>query len=411
MILLHRLLLACFLALQPLLAIASPPQDTEELITQGQKALAEGDAAQAALMFERVILDQPWRLGVWMDYALALQMTGDAESAQAIYRHLLTQNPPEHLHKWLEQQVQKNQPVVKSWTSLGSVIWLVGQDSNLNRAPTADTIALTFPSGSLDLHLTDNARAKAGIVSQQNVNWEALHHTEGGNDWTIQAGMSTRMVPGAKELGYVQPNWGITRHWKGASAGETLLTLAFQQLQYGGQDLQHILRAGLFRDQPWRAGRSSCSMLYGAEWKLLTYPSVDINNGHYLGTAAGLGCALEIGWNLLMHAGIDRAENQRASGDQQQIELRTQVYGRYGSNKWQVEANIARLRDTAGYSPLLNNNVVRDIQRGSLSLEYSYLLSNRLQILARVEVFRQNSSLPLFEMYGGAVWTGLSYSF
>jgi hypothetical protein len=411
MIVLHRLFLACLLVLLPFSAIASPFQDTEELIVQGQQALAAGQAAQAVLIFERVVLDQPWRLGVWMDYALALQLTGDAESAQAIYRNLLTQNPPEDLRLWLRQQVQKGLPAATTWISAGTVTLLVGQDSNLNRAPTADSLTLTSPFGPLVLPLADNARAKAGAASLLNVNWEVAHQTASGSDWSIQAGLSARVAPDTPGQGYLQPSLGLARRWSGTDADETLATFAIQQLQYGGQDLQRVLRAGLYHGQPWRTDPSNCMMFYGAEWKLLIYPSQDATNSRYLGMAASLGCTQAIGWNLLAHAGIDRAENQRPGGDQQQIDLRAQIFDRIGSSQWLVEAGIAHLRDTAGYSPLLGNNGVRDIWRGSLSLEYTHPLSERLQVLARVEAFHQNSNLPLFDTHGKAVWMGIRYGF
>lgn len=416
MTLLHRLSLACLLVLLPFSAIASPFQDarvpdTEELIAHGQQALAAGQAAQAALIFERVILDQPWRLGVWMDYALALQLTGDAESAQAIYRRLLTQNPPEHLRLWLKQQVQKGLPVVTDWVSVGTITLLAGQDSNINLAPTAGSLTLTYPFGPLVLPLADNARAKAGPASLLNVNWEAKRQTANGSDWSIQAGLSARVAPDTPGQGYLQPSLGLTRRWSGTDTDETLVALAFQQLQYGGQDLQRVLRAGLYRGQPQRAGQSNCSMLYGAEWKLLAYPAAGATGSQYLGIAASLGCTRAIGWNLLAHAGIDRAENQRPGGDQQQVDLRAQIYGRLGSSQWLAEAGIVRLRDTTGYSQLLGNNSVRDIWRGSLSMEYAHPLSERLQGLVRIDAFRQNSSLPLFDTQGKAVWIGMRYGF
>ena len=410
MILLHRLLLACLLVLLPFSAIASPFQDPDELIAQGQQALAAGQSAQAALIFERVILDQPWRLGVWMDYALALQMAGDAESAQAIYRQLLTQNPPEDLRLWLRQQVQKELPPVASWVSAGTLTLLAGQDSNLNRAPAADSLALTYPFGSIILPLADNARAKAGAASLLNVNWEATRQTASGSGWSIQAGLGSRVAPGTPGQSYVQPSLGLMRRWNGAAA-ETLATLAFQQLQYGGQDLQRVLQAGIYHGQPWRTGQPNCSLLYGAEWKLLTYPSVSIINGQYFGVAASLGCAQETGWNLLAHAGIDRAEDQRPGGDQQQIDLRAQIYARMGRGQWQAEASVAHLRDTSGYSPLLNDNGVRDIWRNSLSLEYAHPMNERLQGLVRAETYRQNSSLSLFDTHGNAAWMGVRYGF
>ena len=216
--------------------------------------------------------------------------------------------------------------------------------------------------------------------------------------------------------GYLQPSLGLAHHWRSADADETMVVLAFQQLKYGGQDLQRIMNAGLYHGQPlygqtWQPGQLKCSMLYGVEWKSLTYPTVDIINGQYFGVAASMGCSQAVGWSLLAHAGLDRAESQRPGGDQQQADLRAQLFGRLGASQWMTEIGIAHLRDTEGYSQLLDNNGVRDIWRGSLTLEYAYPLSVRLQGLARVEAFRQDSSLALFDTRGKAAWLGVRYGF
>lgn len=409
MILLQRLLFACLLLL-PFSAKAASAQDTEELIAQGQQMLVAGDAAQAALIFERVVLDQPWRLGVWMDYALAMHQAGDAESALAIYRYLLTQNAPEHLRQWLSQQVNKSLPATTNWLSAGTLTLLAGHDSNLNRAPSASSLALTYPYGPIVLPLADNARARSGVASLLNVNGEAIHQTANRSDWSIQAGLSARAAPDTPGQDYLQPSLGVTRRWSETATDETLATLAYQHLQYGGQDIQRILRAGLYRGHPWK-GRANCTLFYGAEWKRLTYPSASASDGQYLGLAASLGCMQEIGWNLLAHAGIDQAENERPGGDQQQLDLRAQIQGQHGGGQWQAEAGIAYQSDATGYSELLENNSVRDIWRGTLSLEYNYPLAERLQGQVRVEAYHQTSSLPLFETQGEAVWLGIRYGF
>lgn len=411
MILLHRLLLAGLLLLLPFATVAAPAQDTEQLIAGGQQALAAGQAVEAALIFEQILLNEPWRLGVWMDYALALQYSGDVESAQAIYRRLLEQNPPEYLKLWLRQQVQKGMPAATNWVSAGTVTLLAGHDSNLNRAPAANSLTLTFPYGNLDLPLADNARANAGTASMLNASWEAAHQTATGSDWSLQAGLSARVVRDISGMDYLQPSLGVARRWRGATTGETIATFAVQQLHYGGQNLQRVLLAALYEGQPWQTARSSCSTLYGAELKSLTYPTVNVLDGQYLGLAVSLGCTQGMGWSLLAQAGVDRAENQRPGGNQQQLELRTQIYGGYGRGKWLAEAELSRLHDTEGYSQLLGNNAVRDILRGSFRLEYAHPLSARLQWLVRAEAFRQNSNLPLFDMHGNAAWMGLRYGF
>ncbi len=406
--LLHRLLI-CWLILLPVTVVASPVSDNEQLIAQGQEALAAGRAEQAVLIFEGVLLDQPWRLGIWLDYALALQQSGDVESARAIYRRLLSQNPPEHLLPWLRQQANMDSTVPSSWVYTGMITLLAGYDSNLNRAPSISSLTLTLPSGPLVLSLSDTAQASAGEAALMQINWTGAHQAVSGNDWLLQAGLITRVVPGSKTQDYLQPSLGITRRLQGDAVGETLVTLALQQLQYGGQHIQSIRRAGLYRAQ--QDAGLGCSLRYGAEWESQNYPLITVLSGRYAGLAAGLGCSRAVGWQLQARAGINRADSARPGGDQKSMELRARLNGRLGKGGWLLETELMRLLDSSGYSPLLDSNALRDIWRAALRLEYAHSMGKQLHILYSVEAFRQNSSLSLFAMHGNAAWLGFRYGF
>lgn len=117
---LFRLGLIFLLMLAPCAAASAQAEDTEQLIRQGRQAIEAGQAEQAGLIFERILLEQPWLLGVWLDYALTLQKIGDSDSARAIYQSLLQQNPPEHLVPWLKQQIQITSPPVADWQYAGA---------------------------------------------------------------------------------------------------------------------------------------------------------------------------------------------------------------------------------------------------------------------------------------------------
>lgn len=411
MTLLSRILIACFLLL-PLPAASAQPEEIDLLILQGQQALAAGQAEQAALIFERVVLEQPWRLGVWLDYALALQQSGERDSAQAIYRYLLGQNPPDHLLPWLKQQAQSESPLAAGWVSAGRLTMLAGRDSNLNRAPSVDSLTLTLPTGPLALPLMDSAKASAGTAGLLGASWLGARQTANGSDWLVQAGLNARAAPGINDQDYLQASVGVTYRWHDAAAEENLAAFSVRHLQYGGTEMQRALRAGIYRGQPWRdAGRGNCVLHYGGEWESLGYPSAAVLDGQYLGLAADIGCEQRVDWQLQARAGIDLAEHRRPGGDQRRFELHGLFKGRIGAGQWQAEADYVRQQDTQGYSQLLGNNAVRNNHYWSFGLEYAHPLATGLQGVVSIETFRQNSNLPLFAMHGNAAWLGLRRSF
>lgn len=397
----------------PCATVFAQMEETEQLIRQGREALAAGQAEQASLIFERIVLDQPWRLGVWLDYAMALQQMGDVDSARAIYQSLLRQNPPEYLVPWLTQQTQIAPPFTAGWESAGAITLLAGHDSNLNRAPTASALTLTLPSGPIVLPLSETSRASAGASNLMRMDWQAVHNDARiGNDWLLQATLNTRMAPGIKGQDYLQAGMGLSHRWVDQDAGEYRAILALQNLQYVGKDIQRTARAGLYRGQSWRADdRAGCSMYYGAEWDMFAYPSLNQLDGQYLGLSADLGCRHNLSWQFMLRAGVEQAEHQRPGGNQQRVELRGQFGGRLGAGEWLTLVELAQLHDTSGYSPLLENNAKRNIQRWLLKLEYQHPLGSRLQGLASTEIFQHNSNMPLFALRGKAAWLGIRYLF
>lgn len=382
-----------------LAAPCAAQQDVVQRIAQGRAALKAGQSEQAGLIFERILMAQPWRLGVWLDYALSLQQQGDDESARAIYRSLLRQNPPAYLAPWLKQQIA----VVPGWQYNGALTLLAGRDSNLNHAQTASSMALTLPSGiSVVLPLSAAARASAGISQFLRLDWQAMHPAASGGRWQVQATLNSRVAPGNSGQNYLQSGLALSRDWGGRSAYQVVM--AVQNLHYGGADIQRLLRAGLYRH--WQAG---CDMTNGVEWERLVYPVANELDGQYLGLSAELGCHQD--WQLMMRGGINYAANRRPGGNRQKIELRGQLAGRLAGGSWLAVAGVTHIRDKRGYSPLLENNAARAINYAQFRLAYQYPLGVGLQALANAALFRQYSNLSLFTLSGTAAWLGLRWQF
>lgn len=411
MILLVRLWLICLLAASHS-AAAAPLQDreVEQLIGQGQQAMTAGQPGEAAVIFERIVMEQPWRLGVWLDYALALEQSGEPEAARAIYRRLVDENPPEHLRPWLQQRLQEDTPE-SGWRTAGQLALHAGYDSNLNRAPAVDSLVLTLPAGPAILPLADSARASGGAAGLLSAAWMAAPRAGEGEDWLVQAALNARLAPEVAGQDYIQFMGGVMRRWSQPDEQEWLGAVSLRHLRYGGVDMQRTLRTGLYRGRLWDRDGESCTGHLGAEWEMNTYPIARLLDGNYLGLAADIGCARQASWQMQLRAGMDKAEHARAGGDQWQLEWRGQLGGKLGKAGWTLEAGYRHQRDTRGYSRLLANNAVRAISTATLRGEIGYPLTQGWQGLLSLESFRQDSNLDLFRVGGETGWLGLRRSF
>ena len=262
------------------------------------------------------------------------------------------------------------------------------------------------------LPLSSSSQAIGGVSQLIRLDWQAVHQKIANGDWLLQATLNTRQTPGNSGQDYLQSGIGLSHGWSSAAAREYRAVVAVQDLQYGGTDIQHTLRAGFYQVQHWQTNaQATCSTNYGPEWEILTYPASSELNGQYFGFAADLGCRQKRAWQLLLRAGIDHAQSQRPGGDQRSIDLLGQVSDNIGAGKWLALGELTFLNDTAGYSPLLDNSAVRNIQRLLLRLEYQRPLARQVQAVASAETFQQNSSLPLFALRGNAAWLGIRYQF
>ena len=348
-------------------------------------------------------MDEPWRLGVWLDYALSLEQTGDSASARAIYRSLLEKNPPQYLVPWLKQQAKAAPLTPEGWQYAGALTLLTGHDSNLNHAQAASTLALTLPSGTQVLPVTRAAQAISGPSQFANLDWQAAN----GN-WQIGAGINSRIAPGNSDQNYQQASLAASRSWKGNDGQDYRGVMALQNLEYGGVDIQRTLRGGLY--QGWQKD-TACSASRGVEWQRFDYPTATELNGQYFGLAGQIGCRGDLDWMLMLSGGLNLGDGQRPGGNQKQVEIHGELGGQAGRGSWLAVADVTKLRDSSGYSPLLESDATRGVLQGFARLEYRYPLGVKLQGVASAEVFRQSSNLQLFALSGSAAWLGLRWLF
>jgi hypothetical protein len=340
-----------------------------------------------------------------MDYALALQQSGDADSARAIFLRLRQQDPPDYLRVWLDQQLALQAEAQRDWRYGGELAIQTGRDSNLNRAPTANMLTLTLPAGPVSLPLTAASRASAGTAQLLRFDWQAEH-----NEWLVQTMFNARFGSSTQAQDYLYSSVAVVNRWHGAGKRDYQLALTGQNLQYAGLDVQNLVRAGFYQTNAIQSEDRNCERTFGTELERVSYPATPLIDGNYLGALAGFGCQQRTAWQALLRAGVDLAEHSRPGGNQSRIAATGQLGGKWGVDVWRIQAELSWLQDAQGYSSWLSYNARRTIQRKTLKLQYQRPITETLQAILSAEAFNQRSNLGLFDTSGNAIWMGLSYT-
>ena len=134
------------------------------------------------------------------------------------------------------------------------------------------------------------------------------------------------------------------------------------------------------------------------------------------------GCAGDGNWHRIERARVERsieATGQLVSADR--VVLMPPVV----KNTWnftiafmapegsQVQAGWqwTRVADTAGYSPVQENNASRRVTRQTVSLIYRQMIDTDWEFRLSYEQIRQSSNLPLFGQDGQLLMLGVAYRF
>jgi hypothetical protein len=291
----------------------------------------------------------------------------------------------------------------------GSIALRLGHDSNLNTAPSRDTVILTLPGGDAILTLADRFRARGGAVAMAEANGQVVRPLEGGASLQVYGEARLRASPSASDTNYQQLQAVVARSEPLAS-GEALLSLGATNLHYSGSNLYQAVRLAASRD--WRVGWfDGCRPGAGAETEWRRYPVARELDGQFLGASVGIWCGRGLDrLTLAARAGQDAAEGNRPGGDQFHADFRASWIGAVAGGSLFADLLLSRQEDASGYSPLLENGATRRIDRLSLRLEYAYPITPNWSVLGTVDLTQQRSNLPLFDISGRAVYLGVRWT-
>jgi hypothetical protein len=295
---------------------------------------------------------------------------------------------------------------------VGELHLAVGHDSNANNGLTRGQITLTLPTGSTLFDLDSAYRPRADQFALFNV-------TLGGPPVPLGGGrISPLLFLRSKQLATegdfstldLQPGLAYQYPVAGQGGGSWQAYLMAQHYRLGGQPLFNGLRLSVQRNQPWQACQASTS----TELEARRHVRVPNLGGTLLGLGAGLWCPLPGNASVSASAkvGLDHADLDRAGGSNRSADVQLRYEHALSPTQIiQTSWQHTRTTDQAGYSPLLEDNAPRSLQRNTLGLALRQTIAPAWEARFSLEYFVQRSNLALFEQRGSLFMLGMAYRF
>ena len=374
-----------------------------------------GDALVA---LERSLLLDATQLGVQLDYAVALAKTGDLASARELAKQLLEgKTPPLAVRQMLEAALRDEQSSsVKPkthWEWRGSVQSLIGKETNLNSATTAEAINLILPNGQIALPLDALSRPRSGTasISMGHIIAQTLVDT---GQLVFQGDWRERFAFGNSEFSYSQQDASLL--WRKHAADAWAGRLATSSYSMGGSLLFEAQSVSAWKEFT----NKDCTLATGLEAEQRSYAQDNTQNGIYASAFASTLCIKgQSNFRLGIQAGNDRAsQSRRAGGNQSRLDFKASWERQWSWGRTIAEVVSSQLKDSSPYSDILGGDV-RNTQRQNFRVSVIKRLkfeeiSNKWggwYSVSAVEVLRQESNIVLFDVRGESLYTGLRYEF
>lgn len=429
---------------------------------RGQLQLRTGQALLATQSLERALLLEPEHPGTQLDYVQALVALGDLRSAQQLLAQLIDRpDVPPALRPLLQaqraqieqtaQRLAQAPPSAASATpegaqgpgplflQAGAQRWTLTQslvrDTNLNNAPSAQSLTLTLPQGNITLPVEPAALPQAGSALQTELQWLALR-PDGAALWLWQADLRYRHTPQTAQR-YTQIEAAATWLQAPDAPQQWLARLSAGQLNWANNRAYESLKANwqhqaLASSDPAAAHPATpCRRTLGAEWELRRQPAAPIQAGQYSGLTWSWQCQSpatplhatglpwqRLRWSSQLRLGQDQPQQaSRPGGAQTQLEWRNEWAARWNTAQLQLEYSLSGLADSSGYSPLLDNNARRRVWRhgmqATLIMPWPSLGGLAAlpvpEVVLQLEHAQQRSNLPAFASRQTALRLGLRW--
>ncbi|BCG66103.1 MAG: hypothetical protein methR_PLP0025 (plasmid) [Methyloprofundus sp.] len=379
----RKLLIFLSMLLSPVWLHAESIPDTEEitkLLTHTEQLITEQHYQEAADILERVLMLAPDTQGAADAYQQVLQLMALQQSG-----HQLSLDPP------------------PTWNTLAILGAKIGGGNNLNRGPT-------YQQGILEL--AKNQQPQSGYGLETYGNFQANTQLGKATRLNIHAQFQQRSTNRHNFTDYIGLNGGFNLQHALRNQDEIGLALYGDFIRYdNGSQFYAIDVQSRYR---WRRS-NICQPQIGVDLQWQHQLNNNTFDQLYTGLHTSLHCQFSTGlYSLELGTGNAWALHDNPGGNQ--TRLNTQLTHNI-QNSWVIDnANInSYLRfdyqqGQTGYSPILNNNAIRNLHRLSLGAQYRWPISQRYGYWSGVLSIswqRQYSNIQLFEFNSLESWVGV----
>jgi tetratricopeptide (TPR) repeat protein len=372
------------------------------LYTLGQLLNQAGQYEDAIDPLEGAILYRPDHWPSQLEYAIALEGTGDHVSAMALIQGL-QQNPGVDAAVRQQLAALQRQPAHAASTAerRGTINLVAGFDNNLLSSTYHTQFTLTTPDGNLPVELADDQQPRAGEFARAEVTYDGLLTQGASAQWRYSLVGSYRVNPALSATNMAQLGVQLERT---ATGSQGVYAMAQHQtlLRTDAVTLRQT-QLGLGYDLPMGG---DCAQRVGVDLQQLAYPASSALDGRYTGAISNTLCQ-SVGLQLLVRTGQDRPlGDDRPGGVQQQTSVRLTKRTPLGPASLTLELEASHQQDQQGYSLLLANNAQRTISRYAYRIEYRWQLG-ALSPYIGAEWLDQRSNLELFELKNWVATAGV----
>ena len=376
-------LIFLFMLLSPFWLHAEPIPDAEEikqLLSHSQQLISAEHYQEAADLLERLLMLAPDTEGVADAYQQVLQRLALQQSDP----QLVLEPPPK-------------------WNTLAILGAKIGGGNNLNRGPK-------YQQGILEL--AKNQQPQAGYGLETYGNFQANTLLGNATQLNLHTQFQQRSTNRYNFTDYINLNGGFNLQHALNNQDQISLALYGNFIRYdNGSQYYAVDVQSRYR---WRRS-NICQPQIGVDLQWQHQLNNNIFDQLYTSLHTSLHCQFSTGlYSLELGTGNAWALHDSPGGNQ--ARLNTQITHTL-QNNWIIDhANLSSYlrfnyqHDQTGYSPILNNNAIRRLQRLSIGSQYRWPISRRYGYWSGVFSIswqRQYSNIQLFEFNSLESWIGI----
>ena len=380
-------------------------RETSFAVHLGRLLNEAGRYQDAADRLEGALLRAPDDWQTQLEYAIALAGSGDPQGAAALLRHLLAHSAIDLPTRGeIAALLGRRLPTLVTARPRLQVGLAAGYDDNLLGRTTQSRFELTLPFGRLPVQVDAAQRPRGGRYLRGEVQLQGAMSY--GDAWTGNYGV---FVSQRESLDYAPADLSHLalqiEGWHPATG--SWAALLAQQIWQGGATLMRQWQVSGGLQKQWLVADTSCLARGGVELRPYAYADFPSLDGQYRGLVGELRCPVPQ-WEVRLHLGQDNPlDERRPGGKQDQWSLQIgKAYTVEGGTILAADFAYQWRRDASGYSPLLENNVRRTVQRATARLEYRWAVKG-LSPFVGFEWVEQRSNLPLFGLRNRVIGAGI----